>query len=149
MVGILILSHGALARELLASARVISGDLPGFEALTLAWHDSVEEARHKVSAAVSRLDQGDGVLVLTDMYGSTPSNVAAHFRQAGRVEVVAGVNLPMVVRLGCLTTHGMSLTEMAEWICEKGRSSICGSDRPVAVPACGGGVLLGDCEEEI
>ena len=126
MVGILILSHGSLAKELLASARVISGDLPEFEALTLDWHDSVDDAKRKLSALLPGLDRGDGVLILTDMYGSTPSNVALGFRQAGKVEVVAGVNLPMVVRLGCLTSKVMPLSEMASWIRDKGRSSICG-----------------------
>ena len=131
MVGILILSHGGLAQELLASARVISGELPDFEALALDWHDSVEEAKRKVGAVLPRLDRGDGVLILTDMFGSTPSNVALGFRQEGRVEVVAGVNLPMVVRLGCLTSKGMRLGEMASWIRDKGRSSICGNFKPV------------------
>ncbi len=127
MVGILILSQGGLANELLASASTISGDLPAFEALTLEWQDSVEEARGKVGAVLPRLDRGEGVLILTDMYGSTPSNVALGFRQEGRIEVVAGVNLPMVVRLGCLTTQAMPLAEMAVWIRDKGRSSICGT----------------------
>lgn len=126
MVGILIMSHGSLATELLSAARIISGDLPEFEALTLDWHDSPEEARRKVGALLPTLDHGEGVLILTDMYGSTPSNVALGFREAGKVEVVAGVNLPMVVRLGCLTSRGMPLAEMASWIRDKGRSSICG-----------------------
>lgn len=125
MVGILILSHGRLADELLASARTISGELPGFEALTLEWNESIEDAQKRLSAVLPRLDQGEGVLILTDMYGSTPCNVAMKFREFGKVEVLAGVNLPMVVRLGCLTTKGMPLLEMVEWIREKGRLSIC------------------------
>ena len=144
MVGILILSHGGLAEELLASARVISGDLPGFEALTLEWRDGPEEARNKIGALLPGLDEGDGVLILTDMYGNTPSNVALGFRQTGRVEVIAGVNLPMVVRLGCLTTKNMSLAEMTAWIREKGRSSICGgAEQPTPMPA-----TVAGCEDE-
>jgi PTS system mannose-specific IIA component len=134
MVGILILSHGSLAEELLASARVISGDLPDFAALTLGWHDSVDEARRKVGALLPTLDHGEGVLILTDMYGSTPFNVALGFRQAGKVEVVSGVNLPMVVRLGCLTSKAMPVSEMASWIRDKGRSSICGSRNSSSEP---------------
>ena len=140
MVGILILSHGGLAKELLASASTISGDIPACEALTLGWRDSVEEARSKIGAVLPRLDQGDGVLILTDMYGSTPSNVAQGFRQEGRIEVVAGVNLPMVVRLGCMTTQAMPLAEMAVWIRDKGRSSICGASSACVAPEL-------DCEE--
>lgn len=135
MVGILILSHGGLAEELLAAARVISGTLPGIDALTLDWRDGLEEARDKVRAVLPRLDHGDGVLILTDMYGSTPSNAALSLREAGRVEVIAGVNLPMVVRLGCLTTKNMPLADMAAWIRDKGRSSICGCADPRPAPA--------------
>lgn len=128
MVGILILSHGGLAEELLASARVISGELTGFEALALDWRVGPTEVRERLAAVLPRLDDGDGVLILTDMYGNTPSKVALDFRKSGRVEVVAGANLPMVVRLGCLTTQNMPLAEMAAWIRDKGRSSICGGE---------------------
>lgn len=139
MVGILILSQGTLAQELLASAQVISGDLPEFRALALGWHDSLDEARRKVSDVLPALDQGEGVLILTDMYGSTPSNVALGFRQAGKIEVVTGVNLPMVVRLGCLTAKpAMPLSEMADWIRDKGRSSICGCRSAPRPPDCEG-----------
>ncbi|HEX9731482.1 MAG TPA: PTS sugar transporter subunit IIA [Thermoanaerobaculia bacterium] len=137
MVGILILSHGGLAEELLQTARVISGALPGFEALALEWRDGPEEARNKVGALLPRLDDGDGVLILTDMFGSTPSNAALSFQEEGRVEVIAGVNLPMVVRLGCLTTESMPLAEMAAWIREKGRSSICGAAEQRRPPPAG------------
>jgi len=133
MVGILILTHGNLARELLASARTIAGELSDFQALALEWEDDVDEARGKVQAALRRLDRGDGVLILTDVYGGTPSNVAMSLRTPGRVEVVAGVNLPMVVRLGCLRAgkDGMSVGEMAAWIRDKGKTSIlCSSDPP-------------------
>lgn len=145
MVGILILSHGGLAEELLASARVISGALPGFEALTLEWRDGPEEARNKIRALLPRLDDGDGVLILTDMYGSTPSNVALSLRQKGRVEVIAGVNLPMVVRLGCLSTKNMPLGEMAAWIRDKGRSSICAGAEPRHPPRA---PVVAGCEDE-
>ena len=68
---------------------------------------------------------GDGLLILTDIYGGTTTNVALTLRQPGRVEVVSGVNLPMVVRLGCRAESAMSLEEMARWIGEKARASIC------------------------
>ena len=101
MIGKLILTHGGLARELLAAANVISGRLTGFEALSLDWSDGFDEARAKVAAALERLDQGQGVLILTDMYGGTPCNIAMTFYQPGKVEVLTGVNLPMVLRLAC------------------------------------------------
>ncbi len=130
MVGILILTHGELARELLASARKIAGELDNFEALPLSWGDGVEKAHDKVAAAVSRLDRGAGVLILTDIFGGTPSNIAMAFHKPRRIEVISGVNLPMVVRLGCLNTgtgnaDGMPVEEMAVWIREKAQTSIC------------------------
>lgn len=136
MVGVLILSHGGLAQELLTAARIISSrDLAGFEALSLSWDGGVEQARRRIGDVLPRLDHGDGVLILTDIFGATPANVALGFRAAGKVEVVSGVNLPMVVRLGCLlAAQEMPLAEMAEWIRDKGRNSIC-SGVPTAQPA--------------
>ncbi len=128
MVGVLILTHGGLAPELLAAARVISGNLETFEALPLEWSDGFDEAHHKVEEAISRIDDRHGILVLTDILGGTPFNVAMEFRKPGRVEIVAGVNLPMVVRLGCLLQHDMPLQDLTMWIRDKGRSSICSSN---------------------
>ena len=101
MIGKLVLTHGGLARELLAAAQVIAGSTEGFEALSLDWNDPFESARAKVAAAVARLDQGEGVLILTDMFGGTPCNVALTFQRPGTVEILTGVNLPMVLRLAC------------------------------------------------
>jgi len=134
MVGTLILTHGGLARELLAAAQIIAGPPAAIEALSLDWHDSFDGAREKVAAALGRLDQGDGVLVLTDMYGGTPSNVAMTFFTPGRVEVLAGVNLPMVLRLNC-RPRGGDLAAVAHWLQEKGNQSHClASDRRPCAP---------------
>jgi mannose PTS system EIIA component len=141
MVGILILTHGRMAEELLQAARNITGGMERFEALALKWSESVEEAESRVAAAIQRLEEGDGVLVMTDIFGGTPSNVAMRFMDPGHVEVISGVNLPMVVRLGCLSTASMPLSAMTAWIQEKGRSSIC-SSQDVPRP----GVPLTPCE---
>jgi mannose PTS system EIIA component len=125
MIGTLILSHGRLAAELLAAAQVIAGALPGFEALSLDWSDGFEEARGKIKEAVGRLDQGDGLLILTDMFGGTPCNVSLTFLQPGRIEVLTGVNLPMVLRLACMPRPEMGVHELALWLQEKGRQSVC------------------------
>lgn len=126
MIGKLILTHGGLARELLAAAQVISGRLSGFEALSLDWNDTFEEAKAKVRAAIERLEDGQGVLILTDMYGGTPSNVAVTFLQQGKVEVLTGVNLPMVLRLACQQTEEPTdLESMARWLQGKGQRSLC------------------------
>ena len=128
MVGVLILTPGGLAPELLAAARIISGNLEDFQSLALDWSDTFEEAQGKVGRVLRGLDQGDGILILTDILGGTPFNGAMAFRQAGKVEIVSGVNLPMVVRLGCLVSDTKPLSELTGWLRDKGRSSICTSD---------------------
>jgi mannose PTS system EIIA component len=125
MIGKLILTHGGLARELLSAAQVISGRLNGFEALSLDWNDTFDEARAKVRAALDRLEEGQGVLILTDMYGGTPSNVAVTFLEPEKVEVLTGVNLPMVLRLACQAEEPQVLGEMARWLQNKGQRSLC------------------------
>ncbi len=125
MIGTLILTHGGVARELLESARVIVGPLTGFEALSLDWGDCFEDAQTKIRGAVERLDQGEGVLILTDMFGGTPCNLAVKFQRPGKVEVIGGVNLPMVLRLAGLRDGAMTLQEAARWLQVKGQRSIC------------------------
>jgi len=125
MIGTLILTHGGTAGELLAAARKIAGELEQFEALSLDWSDSPEAAEVKVRAAVGRLDSGEGVLILADTFGGTPCNLALACLQAGSVEVVAGVNLPMVMRMACRGNHrDAGLEETARWLQAKGRAAI-------------------------
>lgn len=132
MPAILILTHGGLAGELLAAARVIVGELSGFHALSLEWDDGPQEAARKLDRALGDIEREGGLLVLTDVYGGTPFRAAAALRRSGEVEVVSGVNLPMVVRLACGSQRGRSVGELAEWIVERGRSGISrlGEDDP-------------------
>jgi PTS system mannose-specific IIA component len=125
MIGTLILTHGGAARELLAAAQKIAGSLPGFEALCLDWNEPLEDLKGEVRAAVERLDQGQGVLILTDMFGSTPCNVASSFLAEGRVEILSGVNLPMVMRLACQPRQEGNLKELARWLQAKTQKSVC------------------------
>lgn len=124
MVGVLILTHGPLARELLAAARRIAGACDGLEALCLDWDESRERAEQRVRSALDRRDQGDGVLVLTDLFGGTPHNIASCLCAHRRVVVVSGVNLPMVLRLGCSETGETRLDDLARSVSERGRGSI-------------------------
>ena len=141
MIGVLIVTHGGLATELLAAARVIAGELPNFRALSLDWSEGLEQARERIALELAQIDSGDGVLLLTDMYGDTPSNAALSLRAEGRVEVVSGVNLPMVVRLGCSRSSAAPIGEVARWLEVKGRRSIAratGSAEPAKPePECG------------
>lgn len=125
MVNVLIVTQGRLADELLAAAARISGSTEHLTALSLDWGDSAEESAGRIREAVERLDSDAGLLILTDIFGGTPYNlVTQHFRP-GRVEILAGVNLPIVVRLACMENVDRQVTELAEWIEQKGRASVC------------------------
>ncbi len=100
MIGIVVVTHGQLARELVAAAEMITAeDIPNVTAVSIGWHDAPEDARRAIVSAVERVEKDDGVVVLTDMFGGTPTNLALSLLSAGAVEVVTGVNLPMLIRL--------------------------------------------------
>src|SRR5436189_5572470 len=98
-----IVTHGHLAGELLAAAEMIVGPISFITAVSIGWHDDVDAARDEVQRAITRVSQGAGVLLLTDMFGGTPTNIASMFLEEGVTEVVTGVNLPMVIELATYT----------------------------------------------
>jgi len=118
-----IVTHGHLAGELLAAAEMIVGPISFITAVSIGWHDDVDAARDEVQRAITRVSQGAGVLLLTDMFGGTPTNIASMFLDDNNVEVVTGVNLPMVIKLAG-QTGSSSLTEMARHVCDLGRQGI-------------------------
>jgi len=118
-----IVSHGQLAGELLAAAEMIIGPISYITAVSIGWHDDVDAARDEVQRAIARVSQGRGVLLLTDMFGGTPTNIASMFLEEGKVEVATGVNLPMVIKLAS-QSGGQELNETARWVCEHGRQGI-------------------------
>ena len=99
------------------------GDQPKFAAVSIGWHDAVELAREEIAQAIARVDSGSGVIVLTDMFGGTPSNLAITFLAEGRVELITGVNLPMLLKLAG-TREVADLRELARRIREDGRTGI-------------------------
>ena len=99
MIGGVIVTHGQLATELVSAAEMIVGEINHVTAVSIGWHDDVEVAREEIDRAVRRVDAGNGVLLLTDMFGGTPTNIAASYLGSAQVEVVTGVNLPMVIKL--------------------------------------------------
>jgi mannose PTS system EIIA component len=123
MIGVVVVTHGQLATELVNAAETIVGDLPRFAAVSIGWHDTVELAREEIAQAVARVDSGTGVIVLTDMFGGTPSNLAITFLAEGRVEVITGVNLPMLLKLAG-TREVADLRDLARHIREDGRTGI-------------------------
>jgi PTS system mannose-specific IIA component len=99
LVGGVVVTHGNLAAELVNAAEMIVREVNHITAVTIGWHDTLEEAREQISQAIQRVDQGAGVLVLTDMFGGTPTNIACTFLGNAPIEVVTGVNLPMIIKL--------------------------------------------------
>ena len=124
MVQTLIVTHGALAQALIDTARHIIGELRDVHCLALDWNEPRDALLTRLGAVAGRIDQGEGVLILTDLYGDTPSNLSLGLIRPGRVEVVTGVNLPMVLRLGCVGARPIELADLARWIQEKGRQGI-------------------------
>jgi mannose PTS system EIIA component len=118
-----IVTHGHLAGELLAAAEMIVGPISHIAAVSIGWHDDVDAARDEVQRAITRVSQGGGVLLLTDMFGGTPTNIASMFLEEGSVEVITGVNLPMVIKLATATAEE-SLGEIAPKIRDQGRQGI-------------------------
>jgi mannose PTS system EIIA component len=123
MIGVVVVTHGQLATELLNAAETIVGDLPRFAAVSIGWHDDTEDARAEIDQAIGRVEEGAGVLILTDMFGGTASNLAMSFLSQGKVEVITGVNLPMLIKLANLLEQSDLLASARE-MREHGRNAI-------------------------
>lgn len=118
-----IVTHGHLAGELLAAAEMIVGPISHIAAVSIGWHDDVDAARDEVQRAITRVSQGGGILLLTDMFGGTPTNIASMFLEEGSIEVITGVNLPMVIKLATATADE-ALEDIAPKIRDQGRQGI-------------------------
>lgn len=122
-IGVVVVTHGQLARELVNAAETIVGDLPQFAAVSIGWHDDVEDAREEIRRAIERVRGPEGVLILTDMFGGTPANLGVTFLAPDEVEVITGVNLPMLIKLARLQTSADLLTAARD-MREHGRHAI-------------------------
>ena len=122
-IGGVIVSHGQVATELVAAAETVVGDISHIVAVSIGWHDDVEAAKNEIERAIKNVSQGRGVIVLTDMFGGTPTNISAMFLKEGEVEIVTGVNLPMVIKLASQHKE-FTLKEMAKEVEEQGKQSI-------------------------
>jgi len=123
MIGVVVVTHGQLATELVNAAETIVGDLPQFAAVSIGWHEDTQDAREEIEQAIRRVQQDGGVLILTDMFGGTPSNLAMTFLAQNRVEVLTGVNLPMLIKLASATAE-QDLLAVARDMREHGRNAI-------------------------
>ena len=124
VIGALIVTHGKLAYELLNAAQKIENNIGVVEAVPLEWTDTVDEAREKIRQALERLSAASGVIIFTDMFGGTPSNISLSFLEKDRVEIVTGVNLPMIVKFATMQQDATDLATLAHVISEKGSKAI-------------------------
>ncbi len=99
MIGLVLVTHGRLAEEFRHAVEHVVGVQESFETVSIGADDDMEERRREIVDAVARADSGAGVIILTDMFGGTPSNLAISVMETGRVEVIAGMNLPMLIKL--------------------------------------------------
>ena len=122
-VGVVIVTHCDLGNEFLRALKLIVPDVEGIRSISLDPAEKLEEMRGRIRAEIRSADESDGVLILTDMFGGTPSNVALSFHDEHHVEIVTGMNLPMLVKLATLKDD-KSLEELATFIKEYGQRNI-------------------------
>lgn len=124
MVGVVVVTHCHLAEELISAAELVVGeDLKQFQAVSVDPKEGSEDIREKIISAIRKVDGGQGVLILTDMYGGTPSNISLSFLGEKKIEVITGVNLPMLLKLATYS-NDMNLEELASFITDYGQRNI-------------------------
>ena len=125
MIGILLVTHGKLAEELRAAALTIQPEIERIVAVALEWNQTGEDARERIARGLAEANSGDGAVILTDMFGGTPTNLTLSFLGKESVEIVTGVNLPMVLKCAALQKSGKSVVEIAHIAKDRAQRSIC------------------------
>lgn len=123
MIGLILVTHGALADQFVEAMEHVVGEQSYIATVCIGPNDDMEHRRADIADAIASVDVGDGVIVLTDLFGGTPSNLAISLLDAGRVEVIAGINLPMLIRLAG-ARNSMDVVEAVEAAQEAGRNYI-------------------------
>ena len=123
MIGGIIVSHGKLAEELLNALTIILGETVNIESISIGWYDDVEESKKKINESLKRVNQKNGVVIFTDMFGGTPSNLSFSFLKDNQVEIITGVNLPMLIKFASLQRSN-NLREVARKVVEQGQKNI-------------------------
>ncbi|MGI8543541.1 MAG: PTS sugar transporter subunit IIA [Aridibacter sp.] len=122
-IGGVIVTHGQLANEFLKAAEHVVGDLDHIASVSIGWNDDVEQSQKEIKTAIEKVSNKKGVLLLTDMFGGTPTNISAMFIKKNEVEVITGVNLPMVIKIAS-QNNDLTLSELAEAVEAQGKQSI-------------------------
>lgn len=123
MIGIVVVSHGKLAKELVSATEHVVGPLANFRSISIEVEDNIETRRSQIKETARACDTGRGVIIITDMFGGTPSNLSISAMGSGKVEVLSGVNLPMLIKLAEVRDQ-LTLKEAAEVAAEAGRKYI-------------------------
>ena len=123
MIGAIIVTHGSLGEEIIKSAEMIIGHQEKIKSVAIRPEDSEATIRENISKALNEVDEGKGVLILTDMFGGTPSNLSLCFFEENRIEVVTGINLPMLIKFSTERRKG-TLSEIVSTIKEYGQKHI-------------------------
>ncbi len=131
MIGLVLVTHGKLAKEFISATEHVVGPQKNVKAICIGSDDDMEKRREDIMRAVKAVDTGDGVIVLTDMFGGTPSNLSISILGKGKVEVIAGINLPMLIRLASVRDSG-TLSDAVEQAQEAGRKYISIASRVLA-----------------
>lgn len=124
MIGAVVVAHGQFAQELVHTAEMIVGPLTQIKPISIDVNDEVNSARERIRKAIKGVDKGSGVIIFTDMFGGTPSNISLSFLDELKVEVVAGVNLPMLLKMATISEESASLKDIANILKKKGQESI-------------------------
>ncbi len=123
MIGLILVTHGQLAREFVSAMEHVVGPQADVATVCIEPHDDMEAKRKEIAQAIRRVDSGGGAIILTDLFGGTPSNLAISLLERGKTEVIAGINLPMLIRL-CGARKDMGLVQAASAARDAGRNYI-------------------------
>jgi len=123
MIGGIIVSHGKLAEELLNALNIILGEVVNIDAISIGWYDDVEESKKKINQSLQTVNKKNGVLIFTDMFGGTPSNLSFSFIKDNQIEIITGVNLPMLIKFASLQ-RSHNLKDVAKKVVEQGKKNI-------------------------
>ncbi|MEA3487580.1 MAG: PTS fructose transporter subunit IIA [Thermodesulfobacteriota bacterium] len=123
MIGVLIITHGNLGFELIKAAEMIRGNMEGVVPISVDATKAVEDVKKEITVAIKKADSGNGVLIMTDLFGGTPSNISLSFLKEGKVEVITGVNLPMLLKIPDMRKKN-KLVESADFIKDYGKKNI-------------------------
>ena len=123
MIGGIIVSHGKLGEEFLNALTIILGEAPNLEAVSIGWYDDVEDSKKRINVSLKKVDKKSGVVIFTDMFGGTPSNLSFSFLKENQVEIITGINLPMLIKFVSLQRSN-NLKDVSKKVVDQGKKNI-------------------------